>query len=214
MVTFLILLGGSLRLSARLIAQSAGARVIAADGGIRHAAALGVTPELWVGDFDSTSDDALSRYNDVPRHAYPAAKALTDGDIAIEQALAVGARRIVLAGALGGDRTDHALSHMMRALALADSGVDCLLTSGDEEAYPLLPGRLALDLPAGSLFSVLGLDLLTGLTITNARYPLTDFQLDFGASRTISNVAEGAIDISLATGRGLVLARPHDFSGV
>ena len=89
-----------------------------------------------------------------------------------------------------------------------------LLTSGDEEGYPLLPGRLSLDLPKASMFSVLGLDRLEGLTIDNARYPLDGYELPFGSSRTISNVAEGEVTFDLRAGRALILARPHDFSGV
>ena len=58
MTLFLILLGGELTVTERLMRQISGARVIAADSGMRHAAALGVNPELWIGDFDS-SDAAL-----------------------------------------------------------------------------------------------------------------------------------------------------------
>ena len=56
MSTFVILLGGDLVVTERLRQQIAGARILAADGGIRHAAALGVDPELWLGDFDSTPE--------------------------------------------------------------------------------------------------------------------------------------------------------------
>jgi thiamine pyrophosphokinase len=38
--------------------------------------------------------------------------------------------------------------------------------------------------------------------------------LPFGSSRTISNVAEGRVRFSLASGRAIVLARPYDLSGV
>ncbi len=55
----------------------------------------------------------------------------------------------------------------------------------------MLAGTIDLALPAESLFSVLGLSELEGLFIENARYPLRDFHLPFGSSRTISNVAEG-----------------------
>lgn len=214
MSKFVILLGGPLTVSSRLLDQVEGARAIAADGGIRHAEALGLTPEIWVGDFDSSDDALAARYADVPRLEYPAEKALTDGELALQMALDAGASQLVMAGALGGERADHAWAHIVQAMALALEGRRIVLTSGDEEGYPLLPGRLVLDLPKASLFSVLGLDRLEGLTILNARYPLEGYELPFGSSRTISNVAEGEVTFDLRAGRALVLARPHDFSGV
>ncbi|OWV77688.1 thiamine pyrophosphokinase [Rhizobium sp. N122] len=212
--TFTILLGGELSLTERLRHAVAGTRFIAADGGMRHAAALGVTPELWVGDFDSTPDDLEGAFPHVPKQPYPAAKAATDGEIAVSEAIARGGRRLILAGALGGERSDHALQHLLSAVSLAEEGFNVLLTSGKEEAVPLLVGAVELDLPKNSLFSVLGFSALTGLSIENARYPLADFHLPFGSSRTISNVAEGKVRFSLGSGRAIVLARPYDLSGV
>ncbi|MBB3611670.1 thiamine diphosphokinase [Rhizobium sp. BK602] len=212
--TFTILLGGELRLTDRLRAAVAGSRFIAADGGMRHAVALGVTPELWVGDFDSTPPDLRGAFPDVPKQPYPAAKAATDGEIAVTEAIDRGATRLILAGAMGGERSDHAIQHLLYGIQLAEKGFNVLLTSGDEEAVPLLPGDMELALPAGSLFSVLGFSDLAGLFIHNARYPLRDFHLPFGTSRTISNVAEGPVRLSLGSGRAIVLARPYDLSGV
>lgn len=212
--TFTILLGGTLRLTDRLRAAIQGSRFIAADGGMLHAVALGVVPELWVGDFDSTPAHLEKAFLHVPRQPYPTAKAATDGEIAVSEAISRGAKRLILAGALGGARSDHALQHLLSAVSLAEEGYDVLLVSGDEEAVPLLPGTIELDLPKGSLFSVPGFGELTGLSIENARYPLTDFHLPFGSSRTISNVAEGKVRFSLQAGRAIVIARPYDFSGV
>ena len=186
--TFTILLGGELRLTDRLRAAVSGSRFIAADGGMRHAVALDVKPELWVGDFDSTPADLLAAFPDVPKQPYPAAKAATDGEIAVSEAIDRGAVRLILAGAMGGERSDHAIQHLLYGVQLAQKGFDVLLTSGDEEAVPLMPGQMEMALPQGSLFSVLGFSDLTGLFIENARYPLRDFHLPFGTSRTISNV--------------------------
>lgn len=210
---FAILMGGAVMPTERLAAQLDGARVIAADGGMRHAKALGLAPELWVGDFDSTPDTLITEWPDVRREPYPPAKNETDGEIAVAAALARGAKRLILAGALGGTRSDHAFMHLLYAAKLAEDGLDVLLTSGEEEAWPLLSGSRTIDLPKGSLFSILGLDTLTGLCITGARYPLHDFHLPFGSSRTISNVAEGTVRFTLSSGRALILARPQDLSG-
>ena len=67
MSKFVILLGGTVHVTDRLRQQVAGARVLAADGGIAHADALGLKPELWLGDFDSTSRELDEKYADVPR---------------------------------------------------------------------------------------------------------------------------------------------------
>lgn len=211
--TFAILLGGALEIDDRVRALMQGARAIAADGGMAHAEALGVTPELWVGDFDSTSAELTAKYAATPRLPFPAEKNFTDGELAIEQAIERGARRLVLVGAFGGERTDHAVSHLLQAVTLAERGLDVVLTSGVEEAVALLPGSRDLELPAGSLFSVIAFTALTGLSLSGVKYPLDKAQIAFGASRTISNVAEGPLTVSLASGRALIVARPHDFSG-
>lgn len=210
---FTILLGGTLLVTDRVRAAVAGSRVIAADSGMRHAAALAVVPELWVGDFDSTDAALLTAYDQVDRQPFPAQKAVTDGEIAIAEALARGARRIILVGAMGGERSDHALQHFACALQLKEQGIDAVLLSGEEEGLPLLPGRYEIDLPEGALFSVIGFTGLEGLTITGARYPLDNFTLPFGSSRTISNVALGTVQLTLNAGRGLFLARPYDLTG-
>ncbi len=210
---FAILMGGELKPTERLRRHIRDMRVIAADGGMRHAKTLDVTPERWMGDFDSTPQDLIDQWPGIEREPYPPAKNETDGEIAVGAALDQGAKRLLLAGALGGERSDHAFMHLLHAVKLAEDGIDMLLTSGEEEAYPLLPGTRMIDLPKGSLFSILGLDTLKGLTIANARYPLDDFHLPFGSSRTISNIAEGAVRFSLSSGRAIILARPYDLSG-
>lgn len=211
---FTILLGGDVTVTDRLKQAVANSRVIAADGGMRHAAPLGLTPELWVGDFDSANQALLDAWPTVKRQPYPAAKAVTDGEIAVSEALSRGARSLVLVGALGGPRSDHALQHLLYAVGLAERGLEMTLTSGEEEARPLLPGSMDIDLPPASLFSVAGFTALEGLDIGNVRYPLDDFALAFGSSRTISNVANGGlVHFSLKSGKAIVLARPYDLTG-
>ena len=102
MSRFVILLGGKLVRTPRLDAQVAGARVIAADAGMEHAKTLGITPELWVGDFDSVTDEIAAEYASVPQDRYPRDKDKTDGELAVAEALKRGATSLVLAGAFGG----------------------------------------------------------------------------------------------------------------
>lgn len=203
---FVILLGGDLSPTPRLRDQVAGARAIAADSGIRHAEALGLDPELWTGDFDSVDEGLRGRFERIPTEIFPAEKDMTDGEIAVDAALARGATSLVLAGAFGGRRADHAFLHLAAANRLAEGGMPVVLSSGDQEGRPLLTGDAAFDFPDGTLFSILGFTPLTGLTVRGAKWPLDDAAVPFGSSLTISNEVRGALSITLGEGRALLVA--------
>ena len=204
---FAILLGGDVTPTARLFQQIAGARVIAADSGMKHAAALGLTPELWVGDFDSSMPDLQAAYATVPRESYPTNKAVTDGAIAIEAALARGAQHMVLVGASGG-QFDHALAHGTQLLDLSQRRTACFATSGHEEIHPLLHDLKLPDLPLGTRLSIVGLSTLEGLSISGVRWPLQHRNVPCGSTLTLSNETMGKVSITLELGMALVMAYP------
>ena len=207
MTHFAILLGGDLTVTPRLAAQIDGARFIAADSGMMHAAALGIVPELWVGDFDSSGSELTIQYRDVPRQSFSPEKDATDGAIAVAEALRRGASRIVMLGGLGG-QTDHTLGILGQGLQLAKGGISCLMTSGHEEAYPLLPGQMELDLAADTRLSIIAFSDLTGLDIDNVKWPLQQRDVPLGSTLTLSNVAAGAVRIGLGSGYGIAIAYP------
>lgn len=212
MSRFTLLLGGDLVPTPLLARQIADSRVIAADSGIRHAALLGVRPELWVGDFDSTPADLPAGLADVPQRRFSADKDMTDGELAVAAALERGATSLVLAGAFGGARADHGFLHMALALRLAEAGTHTLLTSGAQEGVPLMPGRAGFDYAAGTLFSVLAFSALSGLSVQGAKWPLFEVEVPFGSSLTLSNEVRGRLEIGLGHGRAMLLAHPL-FSG-
>ncbi|HYM99712.1 MAG TPA: thiamine diphosphokinase, partial [Aestuariivirgaceae bacterium] len=117
MSPFTILLNGPIRVTSRLKKQAEGTRTIAADGGIVHAEPLGLDVELWVGDFDSTSEQLAARYAAIPRQKFPTAKDKTDGELATDEAVRRGATALLLIGSFGG-QADHTLGHFALALKL------------------------------------------------------------------------------------------------
>jgi thiamine pyrophosphokinase len=207
---FAILLDGAMTPTDRLRGQLKDCRLLAADGGIRHAESLGRDPELWLGDFDSTDEPLDARFAHVPRKVWSSEKAVSDGQIAIRYALEEGAREILFVGALGGARSDHAFLNLAGAASLARTrpDVDVTLTSGHEEAIPLLPGNpLRPDWPRGTLFSVLGFSALNGLTVNGAKWPLDCVNVPFGSTWTLSNVAGDELEILLGDGCGIAICQ-------
>ena len=207
MARFVILLGGDLVLTPRLQDQVSGARAIAADSGMAHAELLGLDVELWVGDFDSTSRELAARYATVERQTYSPDKNATDGELAVAEALRRGASEIVFVGAFGG-QSDHMLGHAGLTLRLAKEGYETFLTSGREEAYPVLPGTRTIALPPGARFSIIPFTELEGLDLENVRWPLIARHVPLGSTLTISNVALGPVTIGLRGGYGLAVAYP------
>ncbi len=213
MSRFIILLGGELVPTPRLDLQIAGGRVFAADSGIRHASALGLMPELLLGDFDSAPAETNPAFAAVPRVIFPAAKNKTDGELAIATALERGATSLVLVGAFGGARADHAFLHMALALRLTEAGTEVLLTSGHQEGVPLLPGTASFDYNEDTMFSVLAFSELTGLIEEGAKCLLNGVNVPFGSSLTLSNKVQGTLRISLGSGRALLIAHPYPAPG-
>lgn len=190
--------------------------MLAADGGIRNAEPLGLEPELWLGDFDSAGDALEKRFGAIHRRNYPSEKAVSDGEIAISHALEEGADELVLVGALGGERSDHAFFNLAGAasLAMQRPALRVLLTSGLEEALPLVPGTpLRPDWPAGTLFSVPGFTAMSGLTVRNAKWPLDDVEVPFGSTLTLSNVAGQELEIILREGTAMAVCRFDNMAG-
>ncbi len=205
---FTLLLAGELTVTDRLRAQIGGSRIIAADGGMTHAAAVGVMPELWLGDFDSSDKALIARYADVPRQSHPVAKDATDGELAVDEAVRLGASELLLAGGFGG-QADHAFAHMMLLLRLKAQGISVMLSSGHEEAWPLLDDSIEIDVPPGSRMSILPVTDLDRITVEGVRWPLSDRNVMLGTTLTLSNEVEASpARVSVAAGKAIVLVYP------
>ena len=113
-----------------------------------------------------------------------------------------------MVGAMGG-QTDQTLAHLLLGIRLARQGIATLLTSGNEEAHPLLPGQLRLDLPPQSKLSLLPLGGFSGLSIRGVRWPLQKASVSLGSTQTLSNLALGPVEIDLEGGYGVVIVYPE-----
>lgn len=164
--------------------------LIGADGGTRHALALGLRPHAVVGDLDSLEPDTVAALaaQGVEIERYPVAKDQTDLELAIEAGLAAGASEILLLGALGG-RLDQTLANLL-ILAQRHWPVPLRLAEGEQLAQVLRGGEcLTLHAAPGSTVSAIPLSTtVTGITYTGLVYPLVDATLAIGSTRGVSNV--------------------------
>ena len=190
--------------------------VIAADGGARHAAALGLSPTLLVGDMDSIDPASRKATSGVPALTFPTAKDKTDSEIAIEWALNQGMRHIVVAGGLG-SRFDHSLANAQLLARMARAGAAGVVTDGRQAVY-LLEGEasgfargLVLEAPERYLLSVIPLGDCRGLRIRGVRWELDGYDLAVGDTRTVSNEFLGrAAELTLESGLALVVTTPPE----
>lgn len=199
-----ILAGGTLEVTPRLARLASGADlVVAADGGLRHAAPLGLEPHAVVGDFDSVSRADLARYPRAQRVRYPTRKDELDLELAASWAVGCGAAQLLLLGAFG-SRLDQTLAALLFGARLRRAGLGVTLHTGIQEAHPLVAGdALAPDLPPGTRFSLLSLEGTAVVTVGGAEYPLDRAELPFGVGLGISNWSTGGTRVRVE--RGLVV---------
>jgi thiamine pyrophosphokinase len=184
-----------------------GAFVIAADSGLDHALAAGLRPDLLVGDLDSVSAAgvAWAREHRVPIEVHPTDKDLTDTQIALAAACTRQYDHVLLLSG-GGNRLDHSMA-ALTALGHPSLG-DCRDVRaiwGTSRVHVLhAPGYWEFALPVGATFSLLALHgECTRITLTGARWPLTDATLEPASSLGISNLAADPL-VRLSVGSGVL----------
>ena len=196
-----------------------GARVVAADGGARHAGPLGLAIDRWVGDGDSLGEAGIAALEaaGVPVQRAPPDKDESDTELAVLAARAMGATQLTVLGGLGGPRVDHALANLallsmpeLEPLGLRLVAADCRVRRLRAPAAGGGPVRHELVGRVGDLVSLLpvGADA-EGVTTHGLAYRLDDETLLAGRTRGLSNVRKvSKAGIVLRRGELLVIETP------
>ncbi|HKI54043.1 MAG TPA: thiamine diphosphokinase [Anaerolineales bacterium] len=110
--------------------------IICADGGTRHASALGLRPDLVIGDMDSTDSEILQKLqsDDVPIELFPQDKNETDLELAIQHAVGRKPQEVLIVAALGG-RLDQTLANITLLSDLQLSTFNVKLDDGVDEIF-------------------------------------------------------------------------------
>ncbi|MEA3428165.1 MAG: thiamine diphosphokinase [Thermodesulfobacteriota bacterium] len=165
--------------------------LIAADGGARYYQAIGITPAVVIGDFDSLDSDELNKLQSsgVEIIRYPARKDQTDLELALRLAVDRGADEIVVFGALGA-RWDMSISNILLLTLPEFSGVKLNFIEEKQEIALLRGGeKFTLNGEKGDIVSLTAFDQkVKGIILSGLEYPLKDGMLRLGSTRGISNV--------------------------
>lgn len=196
------------RLSARL-SKLESPVVVAADDGATTALALGFTPDVVLGDFDSIEPSTFAELQrrGVPIETHPRDKNATDGQLAIERALQSQPTEVFLVGFLGGPRLDQALANVLLLLTV---DVPTVLVDAHNECR-LLRARAVLTWTPDrdEVVSLIPLTpTVEGVRTEGLRWPLVGEQLHLGDTRGISN-EPAAQRISIQTDAGVLLVTRH-----
>ena len=187
-----VVAGGEAPRRETALAVPLGARVIAADGGLEHALALGLGVTTAIGDFDSVGaaalESAASAGIELVRH--PETKDATDLELALDAAVALDPPRVLVLAGEGG-RLDHLLATLLLLGSERYAGVQLDAEIGEASAHVIRGERELAGLP-GRLVSLLALNgPAEGVWTAGLGYPLAGETLEPGSSRGVSNVFSG-----------------------
>jgi len=179
--------------------------VICANGGAQHALALGLVPDVVIGDLDSLNGNLQARLEGKGCQVlvHPTRKDETDLELALRYAVDHGVDKILILGALGG-RIDQTLANVL-LLALPElEGIQTRIVAGDQELF-LIQGQAVIEGQVGDTVSLLPIaGDVTGITTEGLEYPLQRGTLKFGPTLGISNVLTAPV-ARVQVERGLLL---------
>lgn len=181
--------------------------ILCADGGTRHALALGLTPNLIIGDMDSIEVAEWKKLEEknIPVELFPRDKNETDLELAINKAIEMKPTEIVIVAALGG-RMDHTLANIAllantqyatRSICL-DDGVEQLQFCRAQAEVRGRSGDIVSLIPWG--------DPVHGVQTENLKWKLDNETLYPERSRGISNeMTADVANIKIESGLLLII---------
>ena len=183
--------------------------IICADGGTRHALALGLTPDLVIGDMDSLTTDDRRKIEDAGVEAveFPRDKNETDLELALQYALKKNPQAILIIAALGG-RLDQTLGNLSLLSNVQLSTLNLNFDDGLEEIF-FCRTRSEVRGRSGDLVSLIPWrGKVEGVQTKNLKWSLHDEILYPEKTRGISNEMTADIaNIEIKSGLLLVVHR-------
>ena len=171
--------------------------ILCADGGARHALALGLTPNVIIGDLDSVTFDLQPlTEKGVQVIQHPTDKNETDLELAIDHAVSLNPDQILILAALGG-RMDQTLANIALLSNIQLAACNIKLTDSVEEIF-FCRDQAKVEGRSGDIISLIPWQgEVTGVFTENLRWHLHHETLYPDKTRGISN--EMTADVATIT---------------
>jgi len=181
--------------------------IICADGGIRHALALDLKPALVIGDMDSAEKLDLQklRNDGVSIELFPQDKNETDLELAIQHAIDLNSKEIVIIADLGG-RLDQTLANISLISDPLLSTINLKLDDGAEEIF-FCRDQAQVHGRSGDVVSLIPWQgAVTGIRTKNLKWTLDNETLYPEKTRGISNeMTADVANIKISSGLLLIV---------
>jgi thiamine pyrophosphokinase len=188
------------RALARRVARSCDI-LVAADGGANSAPALGLFPDVIIGDLDSVKPSTLRLFADA-EVVHVRRQDTTDMEKALDHLRAGNVRRVILLGATGRriDMTMANLTVLWRYVPAME-----ITIAGDGWYAVPVQGYRRMHARVGTTLSILPYGTCRGVTLRGLRYSLTNASLGIGEVAVSNVVNRERIGITIGRGRALVV---------
>jgi thiamine pyrophosphokinase len=183
--------------------------VVSADGGAENALRMNLVPDVVIGDMDSikvtVKENIRLKSNKTRYISTSADKDKSDTQLAVEYALKLGIKKMIIVGALG-DRIDHSLANLFLLTSPFLKGIDIRILTDNSEIF-IIRKPCTLNGEIGKIVTLISLSPYTYFIKTKGlKYELEKEKLMFSPVRGISNAfTEKKAYISIEGGILLVI---------
>ena len=173
-------------------------KVIAADGGADNCIKLGINPDYVIGDFDSISAKARSRFKNVLAHDKN--QDTTDMEKAMALAKKLECTKLTVIGAIG-SRIDHTISNIIN---LSKAKVHAEIFDETNSIF-MVTSQIELTGKKNDIVSVIPVSKVTGLTYKGLKWELKDKNIDTGWIGVSNRMTGNKASIRLKSGKVIVI---------
>jgi thiamine pyrophosphokinase len=181
--------------------------IVCADGAAQILLKSNHPPTVIVGDMDSLKPDAYKWADalDIPMERHKTDKDQTDGELALEKALSMGATSILILGAHGG-RSAMFLGNLKLLRKCHDKGIEASIVGRGESLRYIGPGQEHVWAGrTGATLNLLAIDGDAVVTTEGTSFDVTNSTLERKSCRGLSNkIAKDAAKLRVHS--GVVLA--------